>query len=74
MERRLVELAMHGDEDAFDMLVGGIGDSLHSVARRILRDTNLAQDARSRLCSTRGVICRASEIPIGSRPGPIGSS
>jgi RNA polymerase sigma-70 factor (ECF subfamily) len=45
MERRLVELAMHGDEDAFDLLVGRIGDSLHSVARRILRDTTLAQDA-----------------------------
>lgn len=45
MERRLVELAMHGDEEAFDLLVGRIGDSLHSVARRILRDTTLAQDA-----------------------------
>jgi RNA polymerase sigma-70 factor (ECF subfamily) len=45
MERRLVELAMHGDEEAFDALVGRIGDTLHSVARRILRDTTLAQDA-----------------------------
>lgn len=36
---------MHGDEEAFDALVGCIGDSMHSVARRILRDTNLAQDA-----------------------------
>ena len=45
MERRLVERAMHGDEEAFDMLVDRIGDSLHSVARRILRDTSLAQDA-----------------------------
>lgn len=45
MERRLVELAMHGDEEAFDMIVGRIGDSLYSVARRILRDTTLAQDA-----------------------------
>ena len=45
MERRLVELAMHGDEEAFDSLVGRIGDGLHSVARRILRDTTLAQDA-----------------------------
>ena len=43
--RELVELAMHGDEEAFDQLVGRIGDSLHSAARRILRDTNLAQDA-----------------------------
>jgi RNA polymerase sigma-70 factor (ECF subfamily) len=45
MERRLVERAMHGDEEAFDQLVGRIGDSLYSVARRILRDTTLAQDA-----------------------------
>jgi len=45
MERRLVERAMHGDEEAFDTLIGRIGDSLHSVARRILRDTTLAQDA-----------------------------
>jgi len=45
MERELVERAMHGDEEAFDALVGRIGDSMHSVARRILRDTNLAQDA-----------------------------
>jgi RNA polymerase sigma-70 factor (ECF subfamily) len=45
MERRLVELAMHGDEEAFDMMIGRIGDSLHSVARRILRDTTLAEDA-----------------------------
>ena len=45
MERELVERAMHGDEEAFDALVGCIGDSMHSVARRILRDTSLAQDA-----------------------------
>jgi RNA polymerase sigma-70 factor, ECF subfamily len=45
MERRLVERAMHGDEEAFDLLVDRIGDSLYSVARRILRDTTLAQDA-----------------------------
>lgn len=45
MERRLVERAMHGDEEAFDQLVGRIADSLYSVARRVLRDTTLAQDA-----------------------------
>ena len=45
MERRLVERAMHGDEEAFDILIGRIGDGLYSVARRILRDTTLAQDA-----------------------------
>ena len=45
MERRLVEQAMRGDEEAFDLLVGRFGDGLHSVAHRILRDTTLAQDA-----------------------------
>jgi RNA polymerase sigma-70 factor (ECF subfamily) len=45
VERELVERAMQGDEEAFDELVGRIGDSMHSVARRILRDTTLAQDA-----------------------------
>ena len=45
MERRLVERAMHGDEAAFDELVGRVGDRLHSVARRILRDPYLAEDA-----------------------------
>lgn len=45
MERRLVEQAMHGDEGAFDALIGRVGDGLYSVACRILRDTTLAQDA-----------------------------
>src|SRR3990170_1892092 len=45
MERGLVERAMRGDEDAFDTLVEQVGDGLYSVARRILRDTTLAEDA-----------------------------
>jgi RNA polymerase sigma-70 factor (ECF subfamily) len=48
MERRLVERAMHGDEEAFDALIGRIGDTLHSVARRILHDASLAEDATQR--------------------------
>jgi RNA polymerase sigma-70 factor (ECF subfamily) len=48
MERRLVERAMHGDEAAFDDLVGRVGNHLHSVARRILRDPYLAEDATQR--------------------------
>lgn len=39
---------MHGDEAAFDLLVGRVGDHLHSVARRILRDPYLAEDATQR--------------------------
>jgi RNA polymerase sigma-70 factor (ECF subfamily) len=48
MERRLVERAMHGDEAAFDDLVARVGDHLHSIARRILRDPYLAEDATQR--------------------------
>jgi RNA polymerase sigma-70 factor, ECF subfamily len=48
MERRLVERAMHGDEEAFDLLVDRIGNSLSSVARRVLRDATLAEDATQR--------------------------
>lgn len=48
MERRLVEQAMHGDEAAFDALIERVGSKLHSVARRILRDPYLAEDATQR--------------------------
>lgn len=36
---------MRGDEEAFGQLVDRIGDGLYSVARRILTDSNLAEDA-----------------------------
>lgn len=39
---------MTGDEAAFDALIGHMGDQLHSVARRILRDPYLAEDAMQR--------------------------
>ena len=48
MEQRLVERAMRGDEAAFDALIERVGDHLHSVARRILRDPYLAEDATQR--------------------------
>ena len=48
MERKLVERAMQGDEAAFDALVDRVGGQLHSVARRILRDPYLAEDATQR--------------------------
>ena len=48
MERSLVERAMRGDEAAFDALIERQGDHLHSVARRILRDPYLAEDATQR--------------------------
>ena len=39
---------MHGDEAAFDALIERVGSHLHSVARRILRDPYLAEDATQR--------------------------
>ena len=45
MERDLVEQAQHGDLDAFAILVRTRGDVLFGIARRILRDVGLAEDA-----------------------------
>lgn len=40
-----VERAAQGDRDAFDVLVAGTLDGLYAVARLILRDADLAEDA-----------------------------
>jgi len=45
MDTELVRLAQHGDEGAFASLALAVGDRLHAVAQRILRDTDLAEDA-----------------------------
>ena len=45
METELVVRAQHGDEEAFASLAVAVGDRLHAVAHRILRDTSLAEDA-----------------------------
>jgi RNA polymerase sigma-70 factor (ECF subfamily) len=45
MDISLVTRAQHGDEEAFASLAVGVGDRLHAVAHRILRDTDLAEDA-----------------------------
>ena len=45
MDTSLVERAQHGDEGAFTSLAVALGDRLHAVAYRILRDTDLAEDA-----------------------------
>jgi RNA polymerase sigma-70 factor (ECF subfamily) len=41
----LVVRAQHGDRSAFASLALAAGDRLHAVAHRILRDTDLAEDA-----------------------------
>lgn len=45
MDRGLVEAARHGDHEAFEALAIGISGRLYGIARLILRDTHLAEDA-----------------------------
>jgi RNA polymerase sigma-70 factor (ECF subfamily) len=45
MLRSIVERARQGDEEAFGALVREVGDRCIYIAHRILRDTDLAQDA-----------------------------
>lgn len=45
MDRDLVELAQHGDRDAFAILARTHGDRLMAIAQRILRDVGRAEDA-----------------------------
>jgi DNA-directed RNA polymerase specialized sigma24 family protein len=45
VDRDLVELARRGDREAFAILARSRGDTLFGVARRILRDVGLAEDA-----------------------------
>ena len=45
MDRDLVERARRGDQEAFAGLVHQASDTLFGVARRILRDPGLAEDA-----------------------------
>ena len=45
MDSELVVRAQRGDEEAFASLAVAIGNRLHAVSHRILRDTDLAEDA-----------------------------
>lgn len=45
MQTELVDLARRGDREAFGVLAGGAVDRLYGIARHILRDTELAEDA-----------------------------
>ena len=46
VDRDLVEQAQRGDREAFAILARTRGDLLFGIARRIVRDVNLAEDAR----------------------------
>ena len=45
MHRELVDRATRGDEEAFDALARAVGDRCMAIASRILRDSDLAEDA-----------------------------
>ena len=45
MRRDLVEAAARGDHEAFEVLATSAGDRLYAVARLILREPDLAEDA-----------------------------
>ena len=45
MDSELVTRAQRGDEEAFASLAVAIGDRMHAVAHRILRNLDLAEDA-----------------------------
>jgi RNA polymerase sigma-70 factor (ECF subfamily) len=45
VQTELVDRARRGDHEAFSVLAGGAVDRLYGIARLILRDTELAEDA-----------------------------
>lgn len=45
MQTELVERARRGDREAFGVLAGGAVDRLYAIARLVLRDAELAEDA-----------------------------
>ena len=45
MRHELVERARRGDREAFALLAAGEVDRLHAIARLVLRDPHLAEDA-----------------------------
>ena len=45
MQAELVDRARRGDREAFSVLAGGAVDRLYAIARTILRDADLAEDA-----------------------------
>src|SRR3954469_21998560 len=45
VRRDLVEAAAHGDHEAFEVIATSAADRLYAIARLILRETHLAEDA-----------------------------
>ena len=70
----LVTRAQHGDEEAFATLAAAIGDRLNAVAHRILRDTNLAEDATQQALLTIWPTLPSFATRRASTPGRTGSA
>jgi hypothetical protein len=70
----LIGRAQRGDEEAFASLAVAAGDRLHAVAFRILRDTDLAEDASQQALLTIWRDLPQLRDPARLRPGRTGSS
>ena len=69
MQRELVERAMAGDQDAFSELARVSIGRLYVVARLIVRDDNVAEDATQEALVSAWSHLGRSAIPTASRPG-----
>ena len=61
----LIDAARRGDHDAFEALAVAVSGRLYAVARLILRDADLAEDAVQVRSPTCGGVCRPA------RSGPV---
>ena len=74
MDAELIGRAQHGDEEAFASLAVAAGGRLHAVAHRILRDTDLAEDATQQALLTIWRDLPSSATGRALTPGRTGSS
>jgi RNA polymerase sigma-70 factor (ECF subfamily) len=68
MQEELVRQAREGDADAFDALARMVGDRCQAIAVRILRDTDLAEDAVQAALVTAWVELRTLRDPARFEP------
>ena len=71
MRRDLVEAAAKGDHEAFEVLATSAGDRMYAVARLILRQSDLAEDAVQEALVRAWSSFHRCAIPTGSTPGSI---
>ena len=74
MDTDLVVRAQRGDKGAYALLATGIADRFLAVARRILRDIDLAEDATQQALLAVWQDLPQLRDPLASRRGRIGSS